>query len=83
MFVLYDKQVRFGMQVNSTQIATSKLVNHLSFSKPAVHWREVVGALEVLHVSDLIGAIVQSKPLVSGHLVMFPATYKHYIFNLP
>ena len=22
-------------------------------------------------------------PLVSGHLVMFPATYKHYIFNLP
>ena len=22
-------------------------------------------------------------PLVSGHLVMFSATYKHYIFNLP
>ena len=21
-------------------------------------------------------------PLVSGHLVMFPAAYKHYIFNL-
>ena len=22
-------------------------------------------------------------PLISGHFVMYPATYKHYIFNLP
>ena len=25
----------------------------------------------------------RQTPLVSGHLVIFSATYKHYIFNLP
>ena len=31
---------------------------------------------------QLTDTSLRQTPLVSGHLVMFSATYKHYIFNL-
>ena len=36
-----------------------------------------------LHTNTTFLTSHKRTPLLSGHLVMFPATYKHYIFNLP